>query len=1167
MATASPVGPKKRRRKLNVLLRSRLRLAIPPYWARPKVFVSVLAVVFVIWLLPTLLGHTPLVSWIASRAAADVNGRIEVQSASLGWFSPVRLYGLKIVDQENHPVVEVPEIRGDRALTAMLWSAADMGRFRLEGPKFTVVLRDNGSNVEEVFAKYLAPREKKKIDLAVEIVDGSVSIEDARSQRTWQIDKLALDFAMPADRSRPWELKTSGLIAGSQRGGSFDLAMRIQQVDRDGAAGGPPPTESAEGDAESSGPDSISLKTEGLSLAMFDPLIRRAMPGLRLAGRLSAGVECRWDSRRPDSRATLQTSVVTEELRLSGPMFGSDQPSLARLRVDGAVAWQNGVVQFDRVTTESELGSLSLSGTVDLSGHARAAIRQSYELSGQLDLARLAAILPDTLRIQKNTKITSGQVQLAFSGRPGQEGMGWKGRLEVSNLTANNGGRPVVWKQPVLVTLAAKETAQGPVIENLKCESSFLKVQASGTPSQLTGTATFDAGKLAEQLRGFVDLAGTRLAGDGWAQLNWKRTADGTFDAGAQFRLNGFQWAVPERPAWTEDALTLTVSATGRTDSTARNRLDTAVVKLESGRDLVEVRLVEPVADFRGSGPWSLEVHSQGQLARWPGRLALWLPSKNWTAGGSYDLVTGATISETGIAVRQARFTADNLEIAGPKLAVREPKAELTLAGRWDGKTRRLELDSASVSCATIAAQANRFVCAVPPREPVELSGTVTYQAALDRIRGWTAVDPKTPPSWRLAGRLGGKAEFQQSVGLITGRVDGQVTDLDIVHSSGQRYQEREVRFVGQGNYNDVSRLVHIEQAEFTSATIRCALSGKIVNVGAQPDLQLAGRIDYDMDRLSQFIRSMVGEGVRLGGRGSSPIAYQGVWGSDTAVAAGKLGWTWAQLYGFQLGAGELQASLSKGVFEVRPLDLECNEGRLRMAPQFRFAQEPKEISCAAGRVVDQVRLTPAMCGTLLQYIAPLLAGTTSAEGRFSIDLEGFRLPLASQGTLANSAYSPVKWSEAEIAGKLVIHSAQIGPGFLIQELAQLFGRATPAYLIQESTIPFRMTKGRIYHQQMDLVFNEMKLRTYGSVGLDQSLALMVEMPIPPKWQTGKILGPALKDQVIKLPIGGNLRQPKIDRTAFDQIARQFLQNATQTVIKNRIGGQLDKLMGPLPKR
>ena len=1157
----SPKPRRKRRNRFKIAIQRQWRRAAPTYWVDPKLLVLVFGVCLLIWLLPTLVGHTPLVSWIAGKIASDLNGRVEVSSASLGWFSPIRLYGVRIVAPDGEPVVEVPEARGNRALTAMLWNTAQVGRFRLAGPKFNVVFDDQGSNLEEVFAKYFAPLDRKPIDVELEIVEGTVSIADARHERSWQIDQFALELKKPADRSRPWELKTSGVVAGGPRGGSFEAAMRIQQSDRSAAAGGAGLEEARPNDPEA-GPDSISVKTEGLSLALLEPFARRFAPGLRMAGRLSAVVEGRWDVRRPERHATLKTSAVVEDLRLAGPMFGNDQPSFTRVRLDAAAAWKDGAVRFDRLTAESELGLVTLSGAFDPSGQA--SVRQGYEFSGRLDLPRLAAMFPETLRIHKDAKITSGRVQWGLSSTPGPEGMIWKGRFEVADLKATNAGRPVVWQQPVLVTLNAKETAQGVVVEKLQCDSSFLKFQASGTPSQLSGTATFDASKLAEQLRGFSDLGGIRLAGDGWGQLNWNRTADGAFDAVAQLRVNGFQWAMPDRPPWTEDALTLTFSATGRTASWFPKRFDTAVAKFESGPDLVEVRLMEPVDDFKASGPWSVELQSRGQLQRWPGRLAVWLPSKTWTAGGTYELVTGATLASRGIALRQLRFTAENLDFSGPQLAVREPKVELTLTGRWEGEARRLELESATAASNSLTIQANRFVCAFPPRGPVELSGTVTYQAALDRIRGWTAVDPKNPPSWRMAGRLGGKAEFQQAAGLISGRIEGQIADLDIVHASGQRYQEREVRFLGQGNYNGVSQQIHIEQVELASATVRGSLSGKVVRLGTEPDLQLAGRIDYDMDRFSQFLRSTVGEGIRLGGRGSSPFSYQGVWGSESAVAAASLGWTWAQLYGFALGAGELQASLSKGALEIRPLDLECNEGRLRVAPQLVLAREPKEITLGPGRVVDHVRITPAMCASLLQYMAPLLAGVTSAEGRFSIDVDSFRLPLVRRGAQAGAASTGlVNWWEAEIAGKLVIHSAQIGPGFLIRELAQLFGRATPAYLVQESTIPFQLSKGRVHHQQMDLVFNEVKLRSYGSVGLDQSLAMTIEMPVPPSWQTGKIVGTVLKDQIIKLPISGYLRQPRIDRTAFDQIARQFLQNATQNVIKNRLG----ELLSPPQKR
>jgi len=1167
MATVSPDSPKKRRPKFRFSLRRRVPRVSAPYWAKPWVIGGALTALLVLWLLPTLLGHTSLVTRIARQVGADVNGRIDVQSASLGWFSPVRLYGVRIVDQDDRPVIDVPEIRGERALMSLLWNKSDPGAFHLDGPKLSVVLREDGSNLEDVFAKYLAPSDRKKIGVAVEVVNGSVSIEDSRSRKNWQIDQLDVSFAMPADRSRPWELTTSGILAGAQRGGSFNAEMRVQQPVGDRTPSGTKSAgaQEAEGPA---GPDLLTLKTEGLNLAVLEPVMRRAVPGMRLAGRLSAVAECRWDSRRPDSRAAVRMSTVAEDLKLAAAILGTDQPSLARLRVDGAMEWENGLVQFDRVTADSDIGSLSLTGVVDISGRARAAARRGYEVSGQLDLARLAALLPNTLKIQKDTRITSGQAQLTFANRPGQEGAVLNGRLEFSNLTANSGGRQVAWKQPISLALAAKETAQGPVIETFKCESTFLRMQVSGTPSQLTGTATFDAGKLAEQSRGFVDLGGTRLAGDGSAELTWKRTADGAFDANAKLRLNGFQFALPERPAWTEDALSLTVSATGQSNASGPTRLNTAVVKMESGSDLVETRLLEPVADFRGSGPWQVELHSRGQLTRWPGRLAWWLPSKTWSAQGSYDLVAGATLSGTALAIRQARLTAQTLEIAGPKVVAREPRLEMSLTGRCDWASRRLELENATLASSTIAVQATRFICSLPPRGPVELTGSLVGQAALDRVRALATLDAKAPPAWSLGGRLVGRAEFKQSGGLVTGHVDGQITDLDIVHKSGQRFQDRDVRFVAQGNYNDASRLVHIEQAEFTSATLKCSLAGKIAELNTQPDLQLSGRIDYDMERLSLFVRSLVGEGFRLAGRGSSPIAYQGVWGSDKAVATGKLGWSWAQVYGFQLGAGELQASLTKGLLDVQPLTVDCNEGRLRVAPQFKFAQEPREIAIAPGRVVDQVRLTPAMCTSLLQYIAPLLAGVTTAEGRFSIDLEGFRVPLWTPTAAAGAVvYAPLNWPEAEIAGKLVVHSAQISPGYLIREIAQLLGYNNPAYLMRESAIPFRMTKGRIYHQQMDLALGDLTIRTYGSVGLDQSLSLKIEMPIPPKWQSQAVIGSVLKNQTITLPVVGYLHQPKIDHTAFDQLAKQFLQNATQNVMKNRISGQLDKLIGPLQKR
>lgn len=438
--------------------------------------------VVAVWVAPIVAGHTPLVSWIACRVA-KVNGRVHLDSASLGWFSPVKLYGLKIIDPEDHTLVDVPEVRGDRWLAAMLWDAADLGAFRFKRPKFRVVLRDNGSNLKDTFADYLTLDGKTRIAVAVKIADGSVSIEDTPRQRAWQVDQFDLDFNLPGDRSRCWELKTSGMLAGAPTG-AFDLTMRMQQAAEGGVVTELLFTEGNDG-AEAAGPDFVSLKTDHLSLEVLSLIFRRSVPGMRLAGQLSGNVEYRWDSKRPDRLAMVKANAVAEEIGLAGCVLSGDEPTLARLRVEGSTSWQNGVVEFDRVTTESDIGSLSLSGTFDFRSHLWTAVRQGYEVAGQIDLARLAVMLPNTLKLQKNTQITSGRVQLAVTGRPGTEGTAWQGRLEVSNFAAKKGGWPVAWQRPILVTLAARETAQGPFFDNLKWESGILKMQASGTPSRL----------------------------------------------------------------------------------------------------------------------------------------------------------------------------------------------------------------------------------------------------------------------------------------------------------------------------------------------------------------------------------------------------------------------------------------------------------------------------------------------------------------------------------------------------------------------------------------------------------------------------------------------------------------------------------------------------------
>ena len=125
-------------------------------------------------------------------------------------------------------------------------------------------------------------------------------------------------------------------------------------------------------------------------------------------------------------------------------------------------------------------------------------------------------------------------------------------------------------------------------------------------------------------------------------------------------------------------------------------------------------------------------------------------------------------------------------------------------------------------------------------------------------------------------------------------------------------------------------------------------------------------------------------------------------------------------------------------------------------------------------------------------------------------------------------------------------------------------GRETPAKLRQESVVLFRMVGGRVYHQGLELVFPEFTVRTYGSVGLDQTMAIMAEMPVPPKWlEKNPMLSQAMRNQIIRVPINGTLSKPQLDQKVMEGLSRQFLQKAAENLLEGELNKQLDRLFGP----
>ena len=1117
---------------------------------------GVLLLGLVVWLLPAIVGNTPLLGLVVNWAAADFEGTITVDAASLGWFSKPTIVGIEARDEDDRPLVEIPSVSGSRTLVEILRDTSNLGSIRVEKPKISVEIDEQGkTNIEKALAEYLTAGGEPygPVDLELKIVDGEVSITDAQSGQAWEVDKFQLDLKVPAATSEAIALKTSGEIVDADTPGRFAVAMKLSQAASGNSASA----------ADGAGSDELTLKTQDLSLAVLGPILGRFAPRTQLSGRLSSTVECRFDRNTFPELVVANVDVTAGDFFLATPELQSDRVQLEQFHAAGQIAFREGQVHVDGLSVESDVGEMSLAGRFDLGGKPigqswAPLLQQDYECRAKVDLARLAAMLPGTLRIRDDTRITSGQIELSFSSRHVGADRTWTGQVEATRLEAVSNGRNLSWNQPVSIIVNAATGPSGPVIQSLRCESDFLELAGAGTLDDFTATARFDLGQLTAQLDSLVDLGPYRPAGKGDGRFDWHRTRQQQFRTQGEIEIRNFRLTGAGGQELAEESLMLSVSANGQTDFTSNSRVDRASLEIAADPDSLAVRLVEPIADLQGGGTWPLAVEVKGDLTRWQTRLAPWFSRDDWMLGGTCELRTEVSVSADSIDFSQLDVSTQKLRVAGPSINLYETSADLTVSdGHWDNGARRLGIKSAQLTAASVSARADNVVVDLSREGSLELAGHVTYQGDAGRIQQWLTVDAAGPSAWAFYGRFSGQAEFKPTRDATNIDSVTAVRNLVATHRSGYRHREDDVSLKIQGEYNPRTGAVDLGRVELHSSLIGGNVAGRLATVDGKHDLQLAGRIDYDLDAVTQLLPVYLGRGVSLGGRETAEISYRGPLSLDAAQAGTDFRWAWASLYGFQAGPGSLNVTLADNSLRVKSSELEVSQGRVWLDAELRQLQSDSqssgELYIPPGRVAQQIRINPQMCASALQYVAPVLAGVTSAEGRFSIELDGGRIPLG-------------KPYEGDLAGRMTVDSIQVGPGPLVRELAVVLGYESPAKIARDSVISFRMVDGRVYHRDLELVFPDLTIRTYGSVGIgpaDRSLAIMAEMPIPPKLLGHNAsLDTALRNQTIRLPIGGTLDNPRIDSRELDRLTQRFMESAAQNLIQEELTKGLQSLFG-----
>jgi translocation and assembly module TamB len=1178
---------------------------------RRRLLVLLALFVAIVALLPLLVANTRLRDAVLSAALPGDDVQVTVAGASLGWFSGPSLNGVEVKDDAGKLLLSAESVGIDRSPLNLLLNQSNLGTIEIIRPQLHLAIRPDGSNLEDALTSLLSelagsqpgePDAKKpstRTAYAIHLVDGTIHAEDLATSSKWRIEGIQLHY-------------TAGATIGNVGSGTFAAKIVELAGGVNGAAATTPSGQIAVSLRQANaGRKELTWQISGLSLAPAEPWLRRFIVASELSGTLSGQGAAAWTASASTVPNDISTSglLTIDRLDASAPLLNGDRVRLTRVELPWRLAAQASRLTIQDLQLRCDAARVGVRGNIDTTVLSQprsltavvsnAAAQHNLELRGALDLAKLAALLPKTLRIRDDTRITSGTLDLAGHCQPAGAGQRIAASLRTSQLAATSAGRALEWERPVNADVQLTRLKMGIRLDSLACESDFLGVAANGTPQDFTASAEFDLNRLAQQLGQFVNLSEFELAGTGEAKLEWKQTEGNRFTARADASLSQLRVALNSGAAWAEPELEIAASADGTFDTVSRrpSRVDSGRVQLSAQGDELDARLANAVILNAAEPAWPIEVNAEGRIGRWLTRARPWIMMGDWQIDGESELTTNIRVAGHLFDLSDTKFSSTDFRATGPAWNISEPRLELSGNGRWNAATGESTTDAAQLVTSTVSL-AVKNVAYRPPQysgtgDGAQLTGVAAIRADLARLAAWR-VTPADEREYHPQGELTGNLRFAQQNGRITGELTATGNNLALSEASRgvpapgtkEIWNDPRVALRALGTYETTTDQLDLNQLTVQSNTLQVAAIGTVDKLSTAANINLSGSLNYDLSQVTPLLAPYIGDGVKLVGREQARFALAGQLNSPNTVfhsvslspqsphhwsrrvrAQVELPWSGASVYGLPVGPGRIAAMLGDGGVHVEPLSLAVGEGQLSLAPGLRLDPPPAELTHQAGPLVTNVRISPEVSEAMLKYIAPVLAGATQTEGLFSMQLEATRVPLGEMRRL-------------DSAGKLTVHSVRILPGALAREwiaLAQqieaIANRRDPTALatkppvtllsIRDQQVNFRVVEGRVHHQNMEFQVGDIVMRSQGSVGLDETLALMLQVPIQDSWIASQPLLTGLKGQSLQVPISGTLTRPQVDQRAIASLSQQLLQSAAGQAIGGELNKALDKLFKP----
>ncbi len=1195
---------------------------------RMLAILSVLAIIVACLSVPFALSNAGLITKLVNQYAGLDPLHVDIGEIEIGWFSPLKLEKVRVMDAGGVELLRVDEIETQMSLLNLATNYSNIRNVYIRQIRLAVDVQPETTSLEEALQPLLAKWQSTEpvvetpastsaisIEGTVQIENATVLARDSVTGQQWEFNISEAIIPIPKDFKQVPKVSLVGRVAQIDDAGNLILRSTGQfeaKVEPIANASNISEANSLVDTAQMH----LTINTSGLPLEWMSLVKRRLgwFPIEQING--SATVQAEIDFLSLNSITANIATAQLDRVRIDAPeYFGQSGATMNQIRLAGDIRLSNNHIQTDRMQLTSDVGFIRTTAKVPWPFENPSLTRPwvpgaDLTVDGEIDLARLLQVAPEIIALQDQTRLTSGKATLSLRHTQDKNSSTGMPRaildIRLGALQAEYAGNQLVWDEALQVQtqlVPPASASQQDVEFQVNCKAEFCDIQGQGTLNYGQVVAKVDLDKLERRLSQWVKLPTESLSGSANATLNWQQQAEDRIIASAKVDTTALSVILPsgklDEPAWQGIA-----SATLQLKGLEVVQVDRAEAKLTSAREKFDVvmntplRFAELPAGSPPPRPTTAVANIRCDLAACLNRCKILTgvdPGVN--ASGIFIVQAESTIDNLNPVLETATFETTDLTLIGDGYVIREPRIQGNFRGRLDTN------DIAGMQIDELIAQAESFALTAKDSASDQTGYLRNGQAAfrvdparLMKSYQSTAVTTNGQPADEYA--VGGDMTGQVQWWLNSKQADWQISvdakDLVVsqiaspassaaklvsattsISPNGETkiWEEPQVKMDAKGTYVFDDGSLDLPTFVVQSEWIAVAGSTQYLATKTQTEVNCSGQVTYDMKTVTERLKPYIGTFATVRGQRTEPFQFRWLarndstssW-TDSLTAKTTIGWDEAQMVGIVIGNSSVPISINKGVL-VTATEIPISQGTLRWDLQSNLAAEPMKISQKPQTVLDHVAITPEMCSGWLKYIAPLVSEVAAVQGQLSLEIE-------------RAEISPFNYLDQTVAGKLFVHGANVGPGPLSDQLIGIARQIRamrkgltldPSTInddlwvqMPEQKISFTVDQGNITHRDVQLKIGDVLVTTSGAVSLDGKLQMVARVPIQQQWVAENQLLASLAGQTLDVPIGGTLQQPRLDFSSIGSVTQQLVTAGVQKAAQKQIDKGLNKLLGPL---